>query len=314
MQIDRPMMQLGVSAAVSLLSGRAPCEKFAEALHGIREELAASAQEIPQLARTLRSLRAAERLLRRPLRVALLGESNAGKSTLANLMLGNAVLPTLQLSNTRVPTLIRYAPQPSVVQILSDGNTRPLISGERALDTIICAAVGLPILHLRGCEIMDFPGFADPWLGYRSTDVARHRVDVSVWCTFSTQAWKESERAAWKRLPQRMRTHALLLGTSKDLLRAEQAEKVKARLEKTAGGDFHSVVLLSSMQARQALGPKGAVKDARLWQASGAADFFGGLAALLTRIRTEKLERVRAFANRIADQALDRLEAADPAV
>lgn len=304
------MMHLGDSTVETLLRGRAPCERFAGALHGIGAELAQKSSALPMLARTLRALRAAEALLHRPVRVALLGESNAGKSTLANIMLGNAVLPTLQLSNTRIPTLIRYAPQPSVTAIFEGGTTRPLIPGERAPDGMICAAVGLPIAHLRGCEIIDFPGFADPWLGYRSSDVARHRVDVSVWCTFSTQAWKESERAAWSRLPKRMRANALLLGTSKDLLRAEQAEKVAARLATTGGPEFRASMLVSSLQARKALDAQGAVKDAAQWRASGAAELLGALGELLMEIRAARLKRAQSFANRIAGEALAHLGSA----
>lgn len=302
------MMHLGDSTVEALLRGRASCERFAGALHGIREELAEKSRTLPQFARTVRALRASEALLHRPLRVALLGESNAGKSTLANLMLGNAVLPTLQLSNTRIPTLIRYAPQPTITAIMESGAQRPLTPGERAPDGIICAAVGLPIRHLLGCEVIDFPGFADPWLGYRSTDVARHRVDISVWCTFSTQAWKESERAAWSRLPKRMRANALLLGTSKDLLRDEQALKVAARLVTTGGPEFRGSMLISSMQARKALDAQGAVRDVPQWRASGAAEYFGALGNLVAEIRAARLKRVQGFANRVAGEALGNLK------
>ena len=300
------MMHLRDSTVEALLRGRASCERFAVALHGIGEELAEKSRALPQFARTLRALRAAEALLRRPLRVALLGESNAGKSTLANLMLGNAVLPTLQLSNTPIPTLIRHAPQPTVTAILEGGSSRPLTPGQRAPDNMICAAVGLPIPHLLACEVIDFPGFADPWLGYRSSDVVRHRVDISVWCTFSTQAWKESERAAWSRLPKRMRANALLLGTSKDLLRDEQALKVAARLASSGGPEFRSSLLISSMQARRALDAHGAVRDVSQWRASGAAEYFTALGTLVAEIRAARLKRTQAFANRIAGEALAR--------
>src|SRR5262249_1666529 len=86
-----------------LLRGHSSSEILAKRLHEIEQELAAKATSLPPIKGVVRALRSARAILRRPLRVGILGESNAGKSTLANLILGNAVIPTLQLANTRFP-------------------------------------------------------------------------------------------------------------------------------------------------------------------------------------------------------------------
>ena len=51
-----------------------------------------------------------------------------------------------------------------------------------------------------------------------------------------TQAWKETERSAWERIPARLRGRALLAVTHCDLLRRESdKEKLLARLHSETG-------------------------------------------------------------------------------
>jgi hypothetical protein len=303
------MSVLTESISRFFLRGQQPLQGLADQLHRIGRELTGGGAALPRVKGVLRALDRAESVLRRPIRLALMGEANSGKSTLANLLLGNAIIPALQLPNTRIPTLIRYAETPSVAALLADGRAVPITGGRAPHVGLTCIQLGLPIPHLRACEIMDFPGFADPWLGYGSIDVAKHRIDGSIWCTFSTQAWKESERAAWRMLPGRMRKHALLVVTNKDLLRDEQAHKVTARLDKIALADFRGIALLSSLKALRTLDEKGAVKDSASWHDSGAADFLEATGQLLLHIRQEKRKRVQSFANGIAGKALNHLNA-----
>ncbi len=302
------MTQVWESAVEPFQRGQSASEHFAEQLGQIGTELAATGEHLPRIAAMLRLLRSAQAFLRRPLRIALLGEANVGKSTLTNLLLGNAVIPTLQLSNTRIPTLIRYGAQPAVSAVFANGRALPLNPGDGLPSGMICAAVDLPIAHLRAAEILDFPGFSDPWLGYRHSDVARHGIDAPLWCTFSTQAWKESERAIWSGLPRRMREHALLAVTNGDLLRDEQAEKVIARLEKVAPQDFRGIALLSSSKALQALDRNGAVQDDVLWHQSGAPGLLDQIGAMLLAIRRDRLRRVQAFVAKSTGKALHHLK------
>jgi hypothetical protein len=293
----------------TFLRGHTPVVSFASQLHGIADDLAMQARGVRPVASVLRGLRRAEAILRRPLRLAIMGEGNSGKSTLANLLLGNAIIPTLQLPNTRIPTLLRFSASPAISAMMADGGRLPLAEGAIPQGEMIGVEVGLPIVHLQACEILDFPGFADPWLGYGSMDVAPHRVDATIWCTFSTQAWKESERAAWRQLPARVRRHGLLVVTNKDLLRDEQAQKVTARLDKIALADFRGIALLSSLKALRSLDDKGASMDAALWHDSGAAGFLEATGQLLLHIRQERLRRVQGFANGVAGKALNHLNA-----
>ena len=69
----------------------------------------------------LRALRRIETWLARPPRIAILGEFNCGKSTLANFLIGVDAVPTSVVSNTCIPTLLHFASEPSVIAVYHDG-------------------------------------------------------------------------------------------------------------------------------------------------------------------------------------------------
>src|SRR5262249_47282501 len=147
------------------------------------------------------------------------GETNSGKSSLANLLAGVDSLPTAVIPNTRIPTLLYYASQPEIWVEYESGR-RERLSGDFALPQrpIFRIDVGVPLRRLRSVQILDLPGFIDPASGHVVVDAAAHNVDAAIWCTMSTQAWKESERAAWEMLPPRISSRGLLVATHCDLL------------------------------------------------------------------------------------------------
>jgi hypothetical protein len=293
----------------SLLSGVDGCERYAVRLSGLRRELESGAGRRAVAPTTIRRLRGIEEALRRPLRLAILGESNSGKSTVTNLLLGISVLPTLQVSNTRIPTLLSYGEKAEASGVIEGGRTARLTRDARPPDAIELLRVKLPLTHLRNCEILDFPGFFDPLLGYGVGDISGYRIDAAIWCTFSSQAWKESERFAWLRLPLHARRPGLLAVTNMDRLRSDQAAKVKARLETVARSDFRDFAFLSCLDAKKGFDAKGVVTDVELWQGSGAARLHDSLGQLLQDLRAERLRKARALTLKLTDIALKRLPA-----
>ena len=284
------------------------CERFTATLDVLSRELSSVARRrSPALVRSLRAMHRIQAALRRPLRIGVVGESNTGKSTLTNLLLGVAVLPTLQIANTRVPTLIRYGETVSVACVLDDGRIVPMAPDTRLPTAMRAVEVQLPLAPLRTCEIADFPGVLDPLLGYDDIDICKHRVDVAVWCTFSTQAWKESERAAWLRLPAATRQCELLAVTNMDRLKDDQTAKVQARLEKVARSDFRDFAFLSSAKAQLAINSDGVVTDHESWETSGAAALHHIVGQFLRDLRLDRLRKAQALTSRIAEKALQNL-------
>jgi predicted ABC-type transport system involved in lysophospholipase L1 biosynthesis ATPase subunit len=299
---------------ISLHRGQPACERFVHKLSRLTRDLGTAERNVPHLAATVRAIRRTESLLRRPLRLALIGESNSGKSTVTNLLLGMDVLPSFQVANTRVPTLIRHGRNPSVAAVMDGGKVLPLGPKTRTHDEIAYVRVELPFSGLQACEILDFPGLSDPLLGYKSANIFSHRIDAAIWCTFSTQAWKESESAAWRDFPARIQEHGLLAVTNKDRLKKDQLAKVMARLDKVAGSDFQAFAFLSSLDALKALNRDGHVQNDEVWRESGAADLHEKVGQLVLDLRLLRLRKAQAFIGRIAGYALNRFDAIDPAL
>lgn len=294
----------GAMPETAFTAGHDALLEFADFVLRARRRLEMTGNGLARLGPAMRALRRIEAQLARPLRLAILGEFNSGKSTLANLMVGNAPLPTLQISNTRIPTLLHYESSLKVSAALRGGASHALTATSQMPADTIRIHVGMPMPHLRACEIVDFPGFADPWLSYGALDISRHPVDAAIWCTFSTQAWKESESTAWRILPARIRANSLLAVTNKDLLSGDQIPKVMARIRNAAGGDFTDFTLLSALDGRKALSARGEVRDRGLWQTSGAGSFYESVQRLLSGIRKQRLEKAQALTSEIAGSAL----------
>jgi hypothetical protein len=275
-----------------------------------RRKLAASTLSTSRLAPTIRALARTERRLGRPLRVAITGEFNTGKSSLANLLAGVESLPTSVLSNTRIPTLLHYAREPEI-HVMHRDRTRERLHTDAPMlsQTIHRLEVGLPSRPLQAMQIFDLPGVADPRLGASVAGPADHDFDAVLWCTVSTQAWKGSEWAAWGRLPARLRLRGLLVVTHGDLLRsAHDADRLLSRLRAEVGAAFLDIVLISTLDALALLrkGPEG--PDGAEWQATGAAALEAALDALLRNVRDQRAEAALRMIARVSAHSLSSLE------
>ena len=242
-----------------------------------------------QLFPAVRALMRMEQRLDRPLRLAICGEHNSGKSSLANLLGGIESLPTAAISNTRIPTLLYYAPEPEIwavrdvagqqVRARADRNTLP--------QTVFRLEVGLPSQRLRATQILDFPGLAGPG----DVDLAWHAVDAALWCTVSTQAWKESERLAWNELPARLRSCGLLVATHADLLANPwDREKLLTRLHRECDAMFRDIVMVSTIDA------------------SGADTLDSALASLISSARDRRASSALRAIGRITHRTLSQMQ------
>ena len=129
------------------------------------------------LSPAIRALRRIEARLDRPLRLAVVGEFNSGKSSLANLLARTETLPTAVVSNTRIPTLLCYAREPEIWAVDERGRREWLRADQRTLPrSIFRLEVGLPAERLRAVQILDLPGIADPKFHDPGIDAEVHDV------------------------------------------------------------------------------------------------------------------------------------------
>ena len=78
-------------------------EQLVQQLRTARERLAETRLSDRALAYCIAGLARMEEVLDRPLRVTILGEYNSGKTSVADLLIGDGLLPTSVVSNTHVP-------------------------------------------------------------------------------------------------------------------------------------------------------------------------------------------------------------------
>jgi Dynamin family len=214
-------------------------------------------------------------------RLGLFGEFSAGKSSIVNLLLGHEVLPTAVLSSTRRPTYVRHAADLRIEAITADGTREPVSPDAvktLAREDISHFDIGMPNELLRHVELLDTPGFADPYHRPERTLGVVESVDICIWCTLATQAWRQSERQTWLSLQARSRTNGILVVTHIDTLaHRREHQRVRTRLEREAGDLFGDIVLLAVPDAMRARRADGLIADPELWRDSGGKALISAL-------------------------------------
>lgn len=181
-------------------------------------------------------------------RVAILGEFSAGKSTLINLLTGQRTLRT-QVTATQMPAAwISYGDQePYCIDM--EGNSLPVdLDKPDLIDPAKISCVRMfmrtPVLEI--CDLIDTPGNSDPNIPAEAWQRIADIADIAVWCTPSTQAWRQSERAAWNEVPASLRKRSVLLITRADMLsKQEDRQKVLKRVHTEAGPHFSAIHMAS---------------------------------------------------------------------
>ncbi len=229
-------------------------DKHARALHALE-----STAKVGQLA--------VERS--RPVRVAIVGEFNAGKSTFINAVMGADVAPTGVLPTTATLHHLRYAPDPFArIQFHEDAKGPAGQAKERivpsselraALKAVDVADVKrveilMPIASLTRVEILDTPGFNAP--DVRHTEAARsafEEADAAIWLLDAGQPLKQSERRILEEA-QSARLPVQILVNKADRLAPQDLERVMTSVgESLAETGLQSWAEPMALSARLAL-------------------------------------------------------------
>ncbi len=203
-------------------------------------------------------------------RIGLMGEFSAGKSTLSNLLVGGNALP-VQVTATQLPPvwISGGAGQPFLVDTSDDRH-----------DVDIQNLVGIDVegtKYLRFfrdsdllelCDLIDMPGISDPNMSSDVWERVLPYVDMVIWCTHATQAWRQSEAAVWSNVPDILREKSILLLTRMDkIIKDSDRIRVVNRVKKEVTGQFGAMFPVSLLQAIEA------GDDREKWDASGAEAF-----------------------------------------
>jgi tetratricopeptide (TPR) repeat protein/GTP-binding protein EngB required for normal cell division len=225
-------------------------------LLGWTHDLAAST---PALATLLPGAGHALEALDRPLLVAVMGEFNAGKSSVVNALLGEEVAPTGVTPTTATVNAIRYAATPAARVIAEDGHVRDLAAadvaafltrlGDAEARAVRMVEVFLPVEALRQVEIVDTPGLNS--IRPEHERVARdflQEADAIVWVFAIGQAAKASEKEA---LAFAHGAGKRVLGVLNKVDRAEPAEvdAVMRHVSSSLGELVETIVPFSATRA-----------------------------------------------------------------
>jgi small GTP-binding protein len=250
---------------------------------------------------------AAERT--RPLRVAIVGEFNAGKSTFINALIGADVAPTGVLPTTATLHHLRWAPDPIArvffvagheppERIVHLGDLRATLQSLRG-EVVRRVEILLPLAFLTRVEIIDTPGFNAP--DPRHTEVALsafEEADAAIWVLDATQAMKQSERAVLEEA-KRAKVPVQILVNKADRLSAAELERVMASVDEAlVDAQIGSWAPPLPLSAKRALAGK--LGDAKALEDSGWGMVAGMLDERIASRHAELKERaLRRRASRI---------------
>jgi len=215
----------------------------------------------------------------RPLRAAVVGEFNAGKSTFLNALLGVDVAPTGVLPTTATMHWVSWAPDPFARVVVRGAPDRVvphegLKAALKALATegarVDRVFIYAPIERLKRVEILDTPGFNAPDPDHIAA--ARQAFDeahVAIWLLDASGPMKETERRVLSEIKDLGVPVQILLNKA-DRLAPKDLEvvldHVRQSLEATGIGSYTPPLAFS---ARLSL--KGRLGDADALGASGWA-------------------------------------------
>jgi len=235
--------------------------------------------------------------LKAPVQVVLLGRKDSGKSRLANMLLGDAVMPSVP----EVPALeIAAGPVPRTVYLMEDGSSQqqdtaqagqPVPSGT----AIVRVEHPSPLLNKLSLTEVSLTG--SPANQQAAADWAMQRADIVLWCT---QSFDATEQALWNSAQDALKDHSFLVLTKADqlLMKGTLPDRI-AQMEDVVAEEFYSLFPVATLQAITARGPDG-TRDNDLWDASGGKALMEAILRLVDTGRTADTDNARMFLNRYA--------------
>ncbi|WP_050603910.1 dynamin family protein [Ruegeria sp. 6PALISEP08] len=261
-----------------------------------------------------RALAHAERLSN-AVNIGFAGEFGAGKSSLANMLAGADILPTGP-QHLKLPlVIVAYAdvPETTVGWWNKEPKTYSGIALEKAAaDEPDFISVGINTPALKEISLFDLPGSGALDDTYKKTLDLLKFVDCAIWCTNGTNAWRETERHLWSKVPPELRANSLLAVTHADLPPVQGSlDRVLARLNKEKDGMFREIVPIGTPVAVKAIAQE-PEPDFALWETCGGQNLAEQVLDAASNRRRSDLDAARKDLQQEFLPYLEELEGPEP--
>lgn len=249
-----------------------------------------------------------------PVRVAVAGGRQTGKSTLVNLLAGVDIVPSGPDAHLLPPVILRYS------------KTERTLAGwwdraEKVFDGLDVTSALAESPDVVSFEI-DCDALTDLWLidvsgvdhrsrGKEARFALSRLADVLLWCSNVTTSDFQVEQKNWQLLPPHLRKHSLLILSHPDQADASQSETVQAMVSGQSQTMFRQVVSVVISQAWQALIDEDGHTEQQ-WEESGAPELVTALMAAVEAYQTDRLQRVRRAMQRYVVPVMSQIGQAVP--
>ncbi|MGP1449981.1 MAG: dynamin family protein [Wolinella sp.] len=212
-----------------------------------------------------------------PMKVAIIGQFSAGKSTFLNAILSKPILPTGITPITSKICQLCYGDEFSLKVVLRDGRSEfHKIENLKAIEEdasrdVKELTVYAPTELLKSVTFLDTPGFnSQNSNDTKVTSRILDSVDGIIWLSLIDSAGKQSELEILQKHLKKYASKSLCVLNQKDRIDSpEQIQSVVEYIKGRFGEFFADVIPVSSRLALQAKGfDKGEIAQEELWQLS----------------------------------------------
>jgi len=234
-----------------------------------------------------------------PVRIALLGLPNSGKSQLLNMLAGRKIIP----DGVRLPTLeLTVGPLPRTAitrndQVVHHFDRIALDAADVVDAQSIFVEAPIPILE----KISLLEAVSDGSLPGQTAAVkwASEHSDILIWCT---QEFNDLELSLWNNVSDALKDHGFLVLTKADELHRSGVLSTRiAALQNIVADEFHSLLPVATLQAVAAVNTDGSRDEAAL-TASGGRAVLGAIVKHVEQGRRADVDNARLFLLRYGAQ------------
>ncbi len=294
-----------------------PLPDASSEIAALREAIASRSAElqekVPGYRVLLQRCRRLATLLSAPVRVAVIGASGSGKSSLTSFLASRPYIAPTLADGTGLPLILRHGPREEARACWWSGVAIPI-----QIDDLQSGMVHAPdFIELRmNTEALSFLSFLDMPIrpGQALADQVAwvsERADLVVFCVDARRGWGDDEDAAWSALPEAVRRDSIIVLTFDDLAGASVDTAAIGALSTEGKGPIGLVRIATPRAAAAA--PGGRVADRNAWENAGGKVMVSQLLHAARAARARQISDARHLVTAVREARLHGLnDAARP--